>query len=155
MNTTSHEYIACQQENKGALILSEFTGSAGSFSGAFLVNPWDHLGVANALNDSLSMPKEELAVKHKHLYNYVQRHTAAFWSQSFIKELHIKSARHDQSIVTPELDVDKVLMSYSNAKKRLLLFDYDVTNVVKDRAHLHLLSAFHLPLSHLQICFKL
>lgn len=42
MNTTSLEYIICQQENQGPLILSEFTGTAGSLSSAMMVNPWDY-----------------------------------------------------------------------------------------------------------------
>ena len=41
MNLTSHEYIVCQKEGKGPLILSEFTGTAGSLSAAIHVNPWD------------------------------------------------------------------------------------------------------------------
>ena len=33
MNTTSHDYIACQSKNQGVLILSEFTGTAGAMAG--------------------------------------------------------------------------------------------------------------------------
>jgi trehalose-6-phosphate synthase len=65
MNTTSHEYVVCQQENYGPLILSEFTGTAGSLSAAILVNPWDYLGVASAINEALSMSKEEKIMKHR------------------------------------------------------------------------------------------
>jgi trehalose 6-phosphate synthase/phosphatase len=43
MNTTSHEFVICQEQNHGSLILSEFTGTAGSLSAALLVNPWDYL----------------------------------------------------------------------------------------------------------------
>jgi trehalose 6-phosphate synthase/phosphatase len=43
MNTTSHEFVICQEENHGSLILSEFTGTAGSLSAAILVNPWDYV----------------------------------------------------------------------------------------------------------------
>jgi trehalose 6-phosphate synthase/phosphatase len=50
MNTTSHEFAVCQgsgvgdeKGNWGPLILSEFTGTAGSLSAAMLVNPWDYL----------------------------------------------------------------------------------------------------------------
>ncbi|KAJ3142498.1 threalose-6-phosphate phosphatase, partial [Physocladia obscura] len=44
MNTTSHEFVVCQKKsgNAGVLILSEFAGTAGSFGGAMLVNPWDY-----------------------------------------------------------------------------------------------------------------
>jgi trehalose-6-phosphate synthase len=35
--------VICQEENHGTLILSEFTGTAGSLSAALLVNPWDYV----------------------------------------------------------------------------------------------------------------
>lgn len=59
MNTTSMEYIICQQENHGPLILSEFTGTAGSLSAAKMVNPWDYSEVAAAINSSLLMSEEK------------------------------------------------------------------------------------------------
>lgn len=64
MNTTSLEYIMCQQDKHGPLILSEFTGTAGSMSSALMVNPWDYAGVAKAINDALLMSKEEKINRH-------------------------------------------------------------------------------------------
>ncbi|CAG8462940.1 9200_t:CDS:2 [Racocetra fulgida] len=66
MNTTSLEYVMCQQENYGPLILSEFTGMAGSLGAAIMVNPWDYSGVAKAINDALTMSYEEK--QNKHMY---------------------------------------------------------------------------------------
>jgi trehalose-6-phosphate synthase len=65
MNTTGHDFVVCQKENQGTLILSEFTGTANSMSGAILVNPWDIVGVAHAINDALMRPKDEKEIKHK------------------------------------------------------------------------------------------
>lgn len=65
MNTTSLEYIMCQQENHGPLILSEFTGTAGSLGGALMVNPWDYQGVARVIYDALHLAKEDTAARHK------------------------------------------------------------------------------------------
>lgn len=64
MNTTSLEYIMCQQERKSPLILSEFTGMAGSLSAAIMVNPWNFAGVAKAINTALSMPLEDKITRH-------------------------------------------------------------------------------------------
>ena len=64
MNTTSLEYIMCQQEKHGPLILSEFTGTAGSMSSALMVNPWDYAGLAKAINDALLMSDEEKISRH-------------------------------------------------------------------------------------------
>jgi trehalose 6-phosphate synthase/phosphatase len=42
VNSTTYEFVFCQKDNHGPLILSEFTGTATSLSGAMLVNPWDY-----------------------------------------------------------------------------------------------------------------
>ncbi|KAI0239640.1 hypothetical protein L0F63_002773 [Massospora cicadina] len=39
MNTTSHEFVICQRDNFSPLILSEFTGTAGSLSGGYAGEP--------------------------------------------------------------------------------------------------------------------
>lgn len=66
MNTTSLEYIVCQdgEGKRGPLILSELTGTAGSLSSALMVNPWDYAGVAKAINDALLMSEEEKYARH-------------------------------------------------------------------------------------------
>lgn len=65
MNTTCHDFIVCQQKNHGVLVLSEFTGTAGAMAGAVLVNPWDELGLAQAIHDALRKPTEVRQQKHK------------------------------------------------------------------------------------------
>ncbi|CAG8471397.1 13987_t:CDS:10 [Racocetra persica] len=132
MNTTSLEYVMCQQENYGPLILSEFTGMAGSLGAAIMVNPWDYSGVAKAINDALTMSYEEKQNKHMQLYRHVTIHTAQFWAKSFIKEL-IHSLNSNQSNITPYLDVQLLTEKYKSSKNRLLLFDYDgtLTPIVK------------------------
>ncbi|KAG0315061.1 threalose-6-phosphate phosphatase [Dissophora globulifera] len=109
MNTTSLEYIMCQSENHGPLILSEFTGTAGSLSGALMVNPWDYQGVARQL--------------HKHVLS----HTAQIWAKTFIAELTLNASTWDQSTPTPYLNVSLIMDHYKHTKKRLLMFDYDGT----------------------------
>lgn len=133
MNTTSLEYIVCQQEGHGPLILSEFTGTAGSLSAAMLVNPWDSLGVAKALNEALLMSDEHKTMRHAQLYDHVKSHTAQFWAQSFVTELLANIATPDQSDVTAFLDSELMTAKYMEAEKRLLLFDYDgtLTPIVK------------------------
>jgi trehalose 6-phosphate synthase/phosphatase len=64
MNTASLEYVMCQQEKHGSLIVSELTGTAGSMGSALLVNPWDYSGVARAFHEALTMPEEEKLTRH-------------------------------------------------------------------------------------------
>ncbi|KAL0073657.1 glycosyltransferase family 20-domain-containing protein [Phycomyces blakesleeanus] len=128
MNTTSLEYIICQYEKHGPLVLSEFTGTAGSLSAALLVNPFDYAGVAKALNDSLTMSADEKATRHQQLYSQVIKHSASFWANSFVK--HLVSSTEEralQSHEAPVLDTENLVREYKAAKKRLLLFDYDGT----------------------------
>ncbi|KAI9357742.1 glycosyltransferase family 20-domain-containing protein [Pilaira anomala] len=129
MNTTSLEYIVCQEgENKhGPLILSELTGTAGSLSSSLMVNPWDYAGVAKAINDALVMSEEEKISRHMQMLAHVKTHTASFWAKSFVKVLEKSIAASEQSSYTPLLEIEPLLNNYRQTKKRLLCFDYDGT----------------------------
>ncbi|RMZ89135.1 hypothetical protein DV736_g3617, partial [Chaetothyriales sp. CBS 134916] len=134
MNTTSLEYVICQRDNHGPLILSEFSGTAACLSSAIHINPWDLGGVASAINDALSMSPSERAVDHRRLYNYVTTHTVSNWSNNFLKRLLTNLASFSQSELTPLLDRTKLQRAYIAASKRLFMFDYDgtLTPIVKD-----------------------
>lgn len=128
MNTTSLEYIICQQEAHGPLILSEFTGTAISLSAAMIVNPFDYAGVAKALNDALTMTPEDKVTRHTQLFEYVKEYSAAYWAKSFVKQL-VESTQNFslQSQSTPAMSTDKFIQGYKTSKKRLMFFDYDGT----------------------------
>lgn len=134
MNTTSLEYIACQRANQGPLILSEFSGTAGSLSSAIHINPWDLGGVATAINEALTMSLAERAIQHASLYKHVTTHTVAAWSKQYLNRLLTNLSSFDQSIATPALDKAKLLTQYRKSRKRLFMFDYDgtLTSIVKD-----------------------
>lgn len=128
MNTTSLEYIICQKENHGPLILSEFTGTAGSLSSALIVNPFDFAGVAKAIHDALTMSPEDKQTRHTQLYSYVLEHSASYWANSFVKQLVECTQNFSlQSHATPALDREQFMTSFKKANKRLLFFDYDGT----------------------------
>ena len=127
MNTTSHEFVVCQKENFGPLILSEFTGTAGSLSAAIQVNPWDYVGVATAIHDALVMSRDEKQIKQVQLYEYVTTNSAHFWASSFIKELQLVSSLPSQSNPTPKLDIDLLTKQFRESRNRLLFLDYDGT----------------------------
>jgi trehalose 6-phosphate synthase/phosphatase len=136
MNTTSMEYVVCQKDGHGPLILSEFSGTAGSLSGAMHINPWDLGGVADAINDALKMGPEERKEQHTKLYSHVVNNNVQTWSNNYLKRLMTNLSSFDQSFATPALDRAKLLFQYRQAKKRLFMFDYDgtLTPIVKDPA---------------------
>ncbi|KAI9477987.1 MAG: glycosyltransferase family 20-domain-containing protein [Benjaminiella poitrasii] len=127
MNTTSLEYVVCQQRQHGPLILSELTGTAGSLSSALMVNPWDYAGVAKAMNEALLMSDEEKQSRQMQMLDHVKSHTSGFWAQSFVNVLEESIEASEQSSYTPLLDTSFLLKHYKASKKRLLCFDYDGT----------------------------
>lgn len=88
MNLVSYEYIACQQENNGVLILSEFAGAAQSLNGALIVNPWNTEELSDAINESLTLPPEKKAFNFQRLFEYISKYTSGYWGESFVKELY-------------------------------------------------------------------
>ena len=134
MNTTSLEYIICQQSNHSPLILSEFSGTAGTLPSAIHINPWDLAGVAGAINQALTMPTDLKESQHTKLYKHVTTNTVSFWSKQYLNRLLTNLSSFDQSVATPALDRTKLLKQYRRARRRLFMFDYDgtLTPIVKD-----------------------
>lgn len=134
MNTTSLEYIVCQQTNHSPLILSEFSGTAGTLPSAIHINPWDLGGVANAIDRALKMPADQRRDQHLKLYKHVITNTVSTWTRLFLHRLLTNLSSFDQSVATPALDRAKLLTQYRKARKRLFMFDYDgtLTPIVKD-----------------------
>lgn len=91
MNLVSYEYIACQEQKKGTLILSEFTGAAQSLNGALIINPWNTDELSDAINEALTLPEEKKAANWEKLYRYISKYTAAFWGENFVHELEMTS----------------------------------------------------------------
>lgn len=58
------EYIICQAEAKGSLLVSEFTGVTSLLSKAIKVNPWDLGGVAKTINGCLTASMDERTERH-------------------------------------------------------------------------------------------
>lgn len=135
MNLVSYEYVMCQRERHGVLVLSEFAGSAQSLSGALRVNPWNIEELATALHDALSASPRERQLKQQKLYRYVTTHTAAFWAQSFVSELRElanlgREARDARgaNLPLPFLRVERELVSAMQPRRhRLFLFEYEGT----------------------------
>lgn len=92
MNLVSYEYIACQEETKGSLILSEFAGAAQSLNGAIIVNPWNIDEMSDAINEALTLPEVKREVNWEKLFKYISKYTSAFWGENFVHELYNTSS---------------------------------------------------------------
>ncbi|KAI9323685.1 glycosyltransferase family 20-domain-containing protein [Dichotomocladium elegans] len=115
MNLTSHEYIVCQENNHGPLILSEQVGEA--------------------IHEALSMGDEEKAARWKELYKSIVTNSAQNYASSIISELSKFRCGeyHRLSAQIPLLDVLHVKKLFKNSKNGLFLFDYGGTLVPHGR----------------------
>ena len=127
MNTTSLEYVVCQKQGHGPLILSEFSGTAGSLADAIHINPWDLSGVASEINTALTMPEDQRRVMQERLYHHVTTHNVQSWIDKFIRRVYTVLGEAGSAHATPLLDRALLLSQYRSAGKRLFMFDYDGT----------------------------
>lgn len=127
MNLVAKEYIACQREHAGVLILSEFAGAAEELSNAILVNPYDTRAVAQSLRDALAMSADEKRAANKPMRERVQRYDAQHWARVFID--HLKAAEQPAPVVPESIeDAGRRMTSAVSQKNKIALFlDYDGT----------------------------
>ena len=59
MNLVAKEFVACQLDERGVLVLSRFTGAAEEIDGALLINPFNLDGFAGCVRTALEMSREE------------------------------------------------------------------------------------------------
>ncbi|KAI1640745.1 glycosyltransferase family 20-domain-containing protein [Biscogniauxia mediterranea] len=134
MNTTSLEYVVCQRDTHGPLILSEFSGTAGSLRDAIHINPWDLTDVAKQINNALTMSAEKRMSMQSNLYRHVTTQNVQTWIARFLRKLVGTLASMKNAISTPLLDRTAMLKQYRVAKRRLFMYDYDgtLTPIVRD-----------------------
>lgn len=121
MNLTSHEYVVCQDRRHSPLVISEFTGTYGSFGAALRVNPWDYREVADAIHEALTMGEVEKRQRWKEMYRHVITNTGKHWVNSYITELakvH-EDVQRRYSIHIPFLAPKTFVGNYAKARKRM------------------------------------
>jgi len=128
MNLVAKEFVACQRENAGLLILSEFAGAAEELFNAFLVNPYDSAAVASTLTDALALPAEERRKRILPMRERVMRYDARRWARSFIDDLLSGPISDPRTSQTDIREARQQIEQALSAGKRIALFlDYDGT----------------------------
>ncbi|WP_308493715.1 alpha,alpha-trehalose-phosphate synthase (UDP-forming) [Microbacterium terrisoli] len=87
MNLVAKEYIASRIDNRGVLVLSEFTGAADELGSAVRINPHDIEGVKDAIMQAVEMAPAEQGRRMRKLRKRVQEHDVQAWSRSFLTAL--------------------------------------------------------------------
>jgi alpha,alpha-trehalose-phosphate synthase [UDP-forming] len=87
MNLVAKEYVACRFDERGALVLSEFTGAAIEFPQAFLVNPHDTDGLKEAVMRAVDVSPKEAGRRMRTMRRRVFEYDVARWAQTFLSAL--------------------------------------------------------------------
>jgi trehalose 6-phosphate synthase/phosphatase len=97
MNLVAHEFVFCQTaegpgaSHRGTLVLSELTGAAQVLPEATLVNPWDVMGVARALEDVQARGLGERRSALERMAVTVRDLDCRRWSARFLDRLELSA----------------------------------------------------------------
>ncbi|MGH7664545.1 MAG: alpha,alpha-trehalose-phosphate synthase (UDP-forming), partial [Gemmatimonadaceae bacterium] len=84
MNLVAKEFIACQLDERGVLVLSRFTGAAEEIQGAVLINPFNLDGFADGVRSALEMPADERMRRMRRMREDLLRSTIFDWMDGIL-----------------------------------------------------------------------
>jgi trehalose-6-phosphate synthase len=87
MNLVAKEFLAARRDERGVLILSQFTGAARELRDALLVNPYDIDQTAEAIRVALEMEPEEKQLRAHRMRRTIREQNIYRWAGSLITEL--------------------------------------------------------------------
>ena len=87
MNLVAKEFVAARSDEKGVLILSQFTGASRELTEALTVNPYDTAQVADAIEQALEMPDIEQTERMQHMRGVVKDRNIYRWAADLVGEL--------------------------------------------------------------------
>lgn len=91
MNLVAKEYVASRVDNRGTLVLSEFTGAATELDKAVLVNPNDADELKHAILEAIMMSPIEQNRRMKAMRDHLQAHDSHAWIASFMTSLESRA----------------------------------------------------------------
>ena len=136
MNLVAQEFVLCQAEPglpsrwRGALLLSEFAGSAQVLPGAMLVNPWNTDGVVERLGSALELDPRERRRRLETMARRVEALDSRKWADGFLTRLGRSSQRDRRRQPPPDVDgevEERLVRRFVRARARTILLDYDGT----------------------------
>jgi len=87
MNLVAKEFLAARPDERGVLILSQFTGAARELRDALLVNPYDIDQSAEAIRIALEMEPEDKQLRVHRMRRAIKEHNIYRWAGNLISEL--------------------------------------------------------------------
>jgi trehalose-6-phosphate synthase len=87
MNLVAKEFLAARRDERGVLILSQFTGAARELRDALLVNPYDIDQTADAIRAALEMEPEDKQLRMHRMRKLIKERNIYRWAGNLITEL--------------------------------------------------------------------
>ncbi len=87
MNLVAKEFVACQNDGDGVLVLSRFTGAAEELTEALLVNPYAINQFAEKIKEAIEMPAAERRRRMKAMRRTVSGNNIYRWGASIVSSL--------------------------------------------------------------------
>ncbi len=88
MNLVAKEFIACNVDEHGVLVLSRFTGAAEEIEGAVLINPFNVDGFVDGLRNALTMPAAERRRRMHAMREQLHAATIFDWLETILARVH-------------------------------------------------------------------
>ena len=86
MNLVAKEFVSCQADEKGVLLVSHLAGAAEELTDALVINPYDLEGVADSIRQALEMPPEERQNRMRRMRDYLATHDIKAWADECLRD---------------------------------------------------------------------
>lgn len=131
MNLVAKEFVASRKDKLGVLVISEMAGAARELTDALNINPNDVIEMADKIKTGLEMSEEEQTSRLETMQTRIANYDVQTWADDFMSELKTIKDKQGSFQVKFLDDFERLVIfdAYRNAKKRLLLLDYDGTLV--------------------------
>ena len=87
MNLVAKEYVASRDDEKGVLILSQFTGASRELKQALIINPYNGEQTAEAIKEALEMKESEQIKRMRVLRDVVKNYNIYRWSAELLRSI--------------------------------------------------------------------
>lgn len=129
MNLIAKEYVASRVDGTGVLILSEMAGAAKELGEALVINPNYTDEIAAAMQEALTMPKEEQQRRNRVMRERITRYDVVRWANDFVGQLRsIRGLQQALSVkmLSPQARTE-LSVEYAKTQRRGIYLDYDGT----------------------------
>jgi trehalose-6-phosphate synthase len=87
MNLIAKEYVTSRPDERGALVLSRFTGAVTELKDAYIVNPYDLEATAEKIYEVIQVSDDEKQKRMRKMRQVVERNDIFWWLERFLRSI--------------------------------------------------------------------